>query len=135
MADNYDVKVVSKLGSQVELELRIRRFDSLGFPSTPSFGLMLLWESTYEHGGVLGTQVSMEQLLDTDWMTKNAAAFVTSVVPGDFSHLPVPAMVEAHSHREWRAPESWPRLRLTLEVTDEAWLAPLEVGASWTSRA
>jgi hypothetical protein len=114
-SDLFQVKVLAKKGTNVSLHVVSVHPDSGAPPANESFAIQLLEEASDE--GAFAAAVSFDDTMDSAWQTKFARGFISSV--------------KATARKAGNRPSA----TLEISVTHPAWIAHLERGETWDSRA
>lgn len=114
-SDLFQVRVLAKKGTEVSLRVVSVHPDSGAPPANESFVIQLLEEASSE--GAFAAAVSFDDSLDRAWQTKYARGFIASV--------------KATAQKAGSRPSA----TLAVRVTHPAWIAHIEKGSSWDSRA
>ncbi|MBL9106280.1 MAG: hypothetical protein JNL82_35485 [Myxococcales bacterium] len=114
-SDLFQVRVLAKKGTNAALQVVSVHPDSGAPPANESFVIQLLEEASSE--GAFAAAVSFNDSLDSAWQTKYARGFISSV--------------KATATKAGRRPSA----TLEITVTHPAWLAHIEKGSTWDSRA
>jgi hypothetical protein len=124
-SDLYEVEVLEKQDRTVTLRLEVIHPDSNYLSDNLGFALMILLEVVErEAGAPLAAEVSFDDALDPGWLECYARGFIE-----DARFSVESGSVAAESSQDWI------RGRLTVAVTDPAWIAHLRPGAQFDSRA
>lgn len=124
-SDLYRVKVTEKQGRTVKLRVEVVHPDANYLSDNESFALMLLHEGLHgTQNAPLSQEISFEDTLDRGWLERYTRGFV------ERSEVQV-----ASGSADGQKPEDWLKGTLTITATDPAWVAHLEPGAEFDSRA
>lgn len=124
-SDLYRVKVAEKQNRTVKLRVEVVHPDANYLSNNESFALMLLHEGTRgAEKAPLAQEISFEDTLDRSWLELYTRGFIERVED----------TIESGSG-EGDSPEQWLKGVLTITATDPAWIAHLEVGSEFDSRA
>lgn len=132
-SDCYRVKVLKKTARAVSLDVRVT-YPRLDIPADKSFALMMLRENA-SGASALADAVGENEMLSEAWQRQYANGFIESVDVRDLENVPPAAAEDDSNHPYWLEPARWLRGKLDVVVTDPAWIAHLEPGAAWDSRA
>lgn len=132
-SDLYEVRVMSREKTQVELEVQVIHPDAMHLPADLGFALMMLREGA-SGTDPLGLEVDHEDTMDPKWLAVWARGFVDAVHVKMLRDMPL-AAEGFYEHAYWSTPDAWMAARYTIEVTHPAWIAHLEPGMRFSSRA
>jgi hypothetical protein len=132
-SDLYRVTALSKKATSVSLEVEVVHPDAMYLPEDPSFALMLLHEATGV-GDPLAGEVSFNDTLDEGWMKQYAKGFIRAVKVSGVKNAPPKAAVRDGEHAYWKK-RDWMHGRFDITVSDPQWIAHIEKGKGWDSRA
>ncbi len=136
MSKIYHVECIEKNETNVNLRLYIAHEDESEFYDSPTFALQLIWqpENTSTKLSSLGKTISIDNLLDEDWMRANSKCYINSAVITqlknvgvDLSTIPKPWIAENK--------EKLTSCVLKINTTDKKWIEHLYVGQNWGSAA
>lgn len=114
-SDLFHVAVTAKSPTAVSLKVKSVHPDSGTPRANESFGIMLLREAA--DTGAFSDAVSWDDALDNAWQKKFARGFISKIAARDVT--------------EGKRPQA----TIDITVTNPAWLAHVEKGATWDSRA
>lgn len=113
-SDLYRVKAVSKKGTTAVFDVKVIHPDISTIPEDRSFALMLLREAADD--SLLAREVTIDDMTDKAWVKKYASGFIPSVA----------LTTRGNSAK---------RGRLTITVSEPAWLDHVEPGESFDTAA
>jgi ankyrin repeat protein len=133
MSDLYAVRVAARPDDHtVELDIKVVHPDAMHIPASPGFALMLLHDQA-SGDAPLAREVDLETVMNGEWATANARAFVESVELVSSKNEPPPEALDDYEHRYWKNSKKWLEGRLRIRATHPAWVG--HVPASWDSAA
>ena len=137
----FHVKVNEVSDTQVVLKLRIITGEQPNFCSGPSFALMLLYDPIdigMVRDAPLGRQVTLEDLMNVDWLDEHVDEYIRSTALGAVKNHPVTTDLAAMSPKQWRdffKSSRAPSALFEVTVTRSEWLAHLRTGMEWDTAA
>jgi len=134
MSDLYEVRVIRmEAPSTVVLAVQVVASEPVPIPNDLSFALGLLRDACNAKAP-LAREVSGDDLRDEGWASANTSRFVRAVRRSKVANAPPKAAVPSPTHPYWRRGK-FMRAELRIQVTDPRWLAHLDRGTVWRSRA
>ncbi|GAA3618782.1 hypothetical protein GCM10022419_125370 [Nonomuraea rosea] len=149
MTDLYGIRVIALEPEQRRARLRVfvtyydaDEYDQALLDGDASFFLRVLWDEAdtrFEDGGPLGEHVSLDEILDEDWVDGNTWRFIeryeavtSKNVP--FTKTDIANLPTRHYDLHWFTDEELlVQTDYDVWVTDPRWLAHLSVGQNWTT--
>ncbi|TMR88878.1 lactonase family protein [Nonomuraea basaltis] len=147
--DLYGIRVMALEPEQRRVRLRVfvtyydaDEYDEALLDGDTSFFLRVLWDEAdtrFEDGGPLGEQVSLDEILDEDWVDGNTWRFIerfeavmSKNVP--FTKTDIANLPSRSYDLEWFTDEELlVQTDYDVWVTDPRWLAHLSLGQNWTT--
>jgi hypothetical protein len=131
MSELYSVRVAARPDDRtVDLDIKVVHPDAMHIPASPGFALMLLHDQA-DADCPLAREVDLQTVMNPDWATHNARAFVESVELLSRKNEPPPEAIRDHEHGYWRKPKGWLEGRLRIRATHAAWVG--HVPRAWDS--
>ena len=136
MSDLYSIQATRKDGCVVALSVCSIHPDVLySIHDGPGFALIALHEAVpYGDSAPLSEEISIDDLIDQAWISRSARGFIRSVRASDVRD-PLPLGAEEQPDHPYWEKETWLSWKLEIEVSDEQWIAHIQAGDSWRSRA
>ncbi|MEU8150947.1 hypothetical protein [Nonomuraea sp. NPDC048901] len=143
--DLYGIRVMALEPGQRRVRLRVfvtyydaDEYDQALLDGDTSFFLRVLWDEV-EDAGPLGEQVSLDEILDDDWVDGNTWRFIeryeavmsknVSFTKTDIANLPT----RRYDLHWFTDEELLVQTDYDVWVTDPRWLAHLSLGQHWTT--
>ena len=133
-SDLYDVRVRSRDGASVRLDVKVVHPDSMVLPEDLGFALMVLREGA-EDTDPLAAEVSFENTMDAAWLTRWGKGFLRSVSIEELRDAAPPEAERDHEHPYWKDHARWMSATYAIDATHPAWVRHLTPGKTFPSRA
>ena len=143
--NNFSIKVVSKKGTHLELELTITRAGQEEFYCARNFALQLIYNiNSHKHAqglktSPLGKKVCPENLSDKHWLMTNQKKFIKEVRIISTKNYPLEEDTEQWADEKfkafWSDKSKLPKAIYSIEVTDEKWIEHIRPGQRWEAAA
>lgn len=133
MSELYSVRVAARPDDQtLDLDIKVVHPDAMHIPESPGFALMLLQDRA-SSDTALGREVDLDTVMNSEWASANAMAFIESVELLSSKNEPPPEAFDDYDHRYWNNPKKWLQGCLRIRATHPAWVR--HVPNSWESAA
>ncbi|MEL6342009.1 MAG: hypothetical protein AAFV53_02675 [Myxococcota bacterium] len=134
-SDLYSVDASGKGERTISLHILCIHPDVLYVDDSPGFALMTLHSAVpYNDKAPLTDEISLDDVMDAAWASTYARGFIKRVRVSDVQN-PLPDEAEYNSDHPYWESGAWLSWTLEIEVTHPAWIAHLEDGMSFESRA
>lgn len=131
MSELYSVRVAARPDDRtVDLDIKVVHPDAMHIPASPGFALMLLHDQA-DGDALLAREVDLQTVMNREWATANARAFVESVELLSSKNEPPPEAINDYQHGYWNKPKAWLEARLRIRATHPAWVS--HVPRAWDS--
>ncbi|HVI03608.1 MAG TPA: ankyrin repeat domain-containing protein [Enhygromyxa sp.] len=133
MSELYSVRVAARPDDRtVDLDIKVVHPDAMHIPESPGFALMLLHDRA-SGDAPLARELDLQTVMNSEWASANARAFVESVELLSSKNEPPPEALDDYDHRYWKNSAKWLEGRLRIRATHPAWVS--HVPRSWDSAA
>lgn len=124
MSRTLEIKALEKEGKSLRVKMYLVHADETEFYDFPTYALQIIWD---KREGNISHAVSIDDILDPDWLTTHSSEFIESCRIFVEKKLPV-----SENHYDSNLPEELkPQCEMEIVVKDEKWIDHIEVGKTW----
>lgn len=124
MSRTLEIKSLEKKGKSLRVKMYLVHADETEFYDFPTYALQIIWD---KREGSISQAISIDEILDVDWLSTHSTDFVESCRILVEKNLPV-----SENHYDSNLPEELkPQCEMEIIVTDERWIEHLQVGQTW----
>ncbi|GAA0726003.1 hypothetical protein GCM10009430_32500 [Aquimarina litoralis] len=129
MSALYSILVKEMENKKIILDIKVIHPDSMVIPASPGFALSII-HSRAERNSPISEEVSLDLILNKNWMAKYARGFILDV-DVEIENYPGDEMIRDYANQYWENVNNWLRGDMTVLVSDSEWLHHLQVGDKW----
>jgi hypothetical protein len=124
MARTLEIKALEKEGKSLRVKMYLVHADETEFYDFPTYALQIIWD---KREGSISQAISIDDILDLDWLSMKSIDFIDSCRILVEKNLPV-----SEKHFDATLPyELRPQCEMEIVVKDEKWIDHIEVGKTW----
>lgn len=124
MARTLEIKALQKEGKKLVVKIYLVHADETEFYDFPFYALQLIWNKSEGH---ISQAISIDDILDMDWLSTRSNDFIESCRILVERNLPVSDL-----HYDSSLPEELrPQCEMEIVVRDEKWIEHLDIGQIW----
>lgn len=138
----FKIKAVEKKDCVLQLKVWITEPQQQFFYDESNFAIQLLWDAMpvdERDNSALGKEVSMDQILDGEWVLNNEAKFISAVDILETNNYPLSSeylnLTGKASEEFWNNLDNAPTAKYNIMVTEAKWIEHIKKGSKWTSSA
>lgn len=124
MARTLEITALEKEGKKLRVKMYLVHADETEFYDFPTYALQIIWD---KREGSISQVISIDDILDLDWLSNHSHDFIESCRILVEKNLPV-----SENHYDSDLPEELkPQCEMEIVVKDEKWINHIEVGKTW----
>ncbi len=136
MSATFYIQAIEKKNKELKMNIYIIHPDENYFPEKKNFALQIIWQPANPSTGVdypIGRKISIDQILDPDWMNVHSGSFIEDVkitatvnypAPDDFDYSKPMANLDL-----------LPRATFEVTVSSQEWIEHITPEETWRSAA
>lgn len=125
MSRTLEITALEKEGKCLRVKMYLVHADETEFYDFPTYALQIIWDM---REGSISQAISIDEILDLDWLTTHSSDFIESCRILVEKNLPV-----SENHYDSKLPEELkPQCEMEIVVKDEKWIDHIEVGKTWS---
>jgi hypothetical protein len=136
MAATFYIQAIEKKETEVKLNIYIIHPDENYFPEKKNFALQIIWQPANPSTGAdypIGRKISIDQILDPDWMNVHTISFIVDVKITATENYP--AADDFDYGKPMANLELLPKATFEITVTAPEWIEHIAPEQTWKSAA